>query len=270
MSRAHRPSRPLIPVAASIVAGALVLLPTAAAAHPFITDGGRVPVRSLATITLDLAHGCGDEQSGAGRDTDEVALEAPAWLRIVDVPEPDGWTVTVEGESHEPTRTIVWSATTGAEPAPRFALDVVVDGEDGQTRHLRVSQRCGDRIERWVGTPDAPAEQPGVRIRLTAADPSSPPPPEPVPTAPPVMDGPVTTPAPAQVEDLDGEEVATGAIDQVATGRGPRTLTLAALAVVATLVALTAALRGRRGSVLRRARVRAHQDGTRHRRTPRR
>ncbi len=172
---------------AALLSGVLVLLPTPhALAHPYVVGGGRVPVQSLATIELDLAHGCGVETAGGGADTDEVALEVPDWLRIVAVAERDGWHVTRE-EASDAQRaagvvdSVVWEATTGAEPAPRFALDVVIDGAAGETRFLRVSQRCGSVVERWVGTPEAPAEQPAVRLRLEAADPLRPPPPLPEP-----------------------------------------------------------------------------------------
>jgi len=202
---------------------ALVLLLTIASpalAHPFVTDGGRVPVQSLATMTLDLAHGCGVERAGTGPDTDEVALEVPPWLRIVDVPVPDGWSVTFEdGTSGEGTSdpgpslgTVVWTATTGAEPAPRFLLDVVVDGVAGETRYLRVSQRCGSSVERWLGTPDTPAEQPAVRLRLVPADPERPAPPlgpalEPTPGTGPSPEpvepsGPIEPPASIDVPDV--------------------------------------------------------------------
>jgi hypothetical protein len=163
-------------VAAALAFG---MAPVVASAHPFVAGGGRIPVQSLALIELDLAHGCGDEQAGAGADTDEVALEAPPWLRVIDVPAADGWDIeVVRGEAPD-TSIVVWTATSGAEPAPRFALQVVVDGIPGETRHLRVSQRCGTRIERWIGTPEAPADRPAVVLRLIAPDPDAPPPPPP-------------------------------------------------------------------------------------------
>jgi hypothetical protein len=252
MLRAPRHGRLTASAVVSILTGALLLLPTAASAHPFLTDGGRVPVQSLATITLDLAHGCGDEQSGAGLDTDEVALEAPDWLRVVDIPQPDGWRVTTEQGAAAGTLTIVWSATTGAEPAPRFTLDVVVDGQEGETRFLRVSQRCGDRIERWIGTPDAPAEQPGIRLRLTAADPNSPPPltvtpppaPEPVPT-------PAPAPAPAPGVPMDtapspgGTDVAGAETTGTGTGTRPVGIVAAGAAAAIAIAGLAPLVRRR-------------------------
>jgi hypothetical protein len=168
-------------VLTTLIAGSVLLLGAPALAHPFVVGGGRVPVQSLATIELDLAHGCGVEGAGDGPDTDEVALEVPEWLRIVEVAEPDGWRVTIEDATGTRLGTVVWTATFAEEPAPRFLLDVVVDGEPGETRHLRVSQRCGALVERWVGTPDAPAEQPAVRLRLEAPDPERPAPPSPQP-----------------------------------------------------------------------------------------
>ena len=219
-----------------------LLLATPALAHPFVAGGGRVPVQSLATITLDLAHGCGVETAGSGPDTDGVALEVPDWLRIVDVPAPDGWRVSIEDAVDEQlaagvTGVIVWETDGGAEPAPRFAFDVVVDGEAGETRFLRVSQRCGDTVERWVGTPDAPAAQPAVRLRLEPADPASPPPPLPEPEPEPEPEpAPVPTPAPAP-------DAADEAADEAAGTAGRWT---AAIAAVGGTLAVSAALAARR------------------------
>jgi len=72
-------------VLAILVLAATVLAGSPAGAHPFLRDGGEVPVDSLATVTLDLAHGCGSEAEGTGEDTLEVALEVPPWLRVVAV-----------------------------------------------------------------------------------------------------------------------------------------------------------------------------------------
>lgn len=221
----------------------LMLVPAPALAHPFFRGGAEVPVRSLTTLELDLAHGCGDEAAGAGSDTDEVALEAPAWLRIVDAPPADGWDVSIEGQDATGAVVVVWIATTGAVPAPRFALEVVVDGVEGETRHLRLSQRCGARIERWVGTPEDPAEQPAVRLRLAAPDPSAPPPP-PHATAPAVPEAPGAveprdTGAPeeagatAPVVDTPEAGAPPTTEPRVPTGSGAVVLLVAALSVIA-------------------------------------
>ncbi len=232
--------------AVPLLVTALLLVPVPAAAHPFIAGGGQVPVRSLATITLDLAHGCGDERTGTGDDTDEVALDAPSWLRVVGVPPRDGWDVTIEDGDREGSRTVIWSATTGAEPAPRFTLDVVVEGEEGETRFLRVSQRCGDRIERWVGTPDEPAEQPGIRLRLTAADPTSPPPP-PAPPADAADAAETIDAAPSPVAESETAAAdAGGAVDPDASATGPTPSPSAPAAVVIVLALVLGAIVARR------------------------
>ena len=244
-----------------------LLLATPALAHPFVVGGGRVPVQSLASIQLDLAHGCGVERAGAGPDTDEVALEVPDWLRIVDVPEPDGWRVSIEDATDTQldagvTGVVVWAADGGAEPAPRFALDVVVDGEAGETRFLRVSQRCGDAVERWVGTPDEPAEQPAVRLRLEPVDPASPPPPLPEPEpqpqpAPKPAPAPEPAPQPVPAPDTpaasssehaapDATDAGDAAADDPAATGGRRT---AAIAAVGGALAVAAALAERRRRV---------------------
>lgn len=231
-----------------------LIVATAASAHPYVAGGGRVPVRSLATIELDLAHGCGDERTGAGRDTDEVSLEVPTWLRIVDLPVPNGWTVSTEHAADATLGVVVWSATTGAEPAPRFRLDVVVDGEAGETRLVKVSQRCGELVERWIGTPDAPADQPAVRLQLVAADPSSPPPPPkpgPRPAPQPETPAPVATqvqPAPVQPAPVEPVVAAgtagTGSTSQ--DGRSPAVLLLVAVGLVAAATFGLLRIRSRR------------------------
>ena len=242
------------PLLTGPIGAAILLLATPALAHPFVVGGGRVPVQSLATIELDLAHGCGVESAGAGPDTDEVALEVPEWLRIVDVPEPDGWRVTIEDATDAQLGAVVWSATTATEPAPRFPLDVVVDGEPGETRHLRVSQRCGAVVERWIGTPDEPAEQPAVRLRLEAADPERPAPPLPEPAAeaepepspaplPAPGPGPAPDPSPAPEPTVNAGEAKAKTQDARETQSGSRA---AAIAVLGGALATWAALAARR------------------------
>jgi uncharacterized protein YcnI len=241
---------------ALLVAPLLALLVASPAlAHPFVAGGARVPVQSLATITLDLAHGCGVEGPGSGPDTDEVALEVPGWLRIVEVPAPAGWAVSLEDAGQD--QVVVWSAAGASEPAPRFALDVVVDGEAGETRYLRVSQRCGDVVERWVGTPDAPAEQPAVRLLLVPADPSRPAPPLP-PAAEPSRTEPdvgrdVEPEVEREVEPAAGKvdaasEPEANSQDDSAAGRTDpsRTGRAAAIAAVGGALAVVAARRANR------------------------
>jgi uncharacterized protein YcnI len=156
----------------------LALTAAPAAAHPYV-HGGELPVDSLATMTLDLAHGCDPGHTGAEEPTTEVALDVPGWLRIVDVPEPEGWTVELEEDDTSRIEVVTFLATDGGEPAPTFDLDVVASGEVGDEVYLGVFQGCDDSNHRWVGTPDEPADEPGIRVTLSESDPDRPPPPEP-------------------------------------------------------------------------------------------
>lgn len=236
-------------VATGVVLASALVLATPAFAHPYVVGGGRVPVQSLATIELDLAHGCGVERPGEGPDTDEVALDVPGWLRIVDVPVPDGWDVTIE------ETLVLWEAARASEPAPRFALDVVVDGEAGETRHLRVSQRCGDAVERWIGTPDEPAEQPAVRLLLEPSDPDRPAPPLPAPPpqpepAPGPEDAPVPVPqpTPAPVPAGPSADPAPEAAPEASRAIDGRTVAIATVGGALAFAAAARARSGRRGS----------------------
>lgn len=172
--RTHPRRRPV-----ALLAGLLawLLLPaSAASAHPFVAGGGELPVDSLVEITLQIAHGCGEEADGEGADTVEVALEVPEWLRIVEVADHGGYDHDVE-VSDGRTAVVTWRDAGGAEPAPAFDLSVVADGEVGATRYLRVFQGCDDVSYRWIGTPDDPADDPAIRVELTPADPDRPAPP---------------------------------------------------------------------------------------------
>ena len=166
--------------AAVLAAGATLLLAGPASAHPYI-HGGEIPVDSLAEITLDLAHGCDTEAEGEGQPTTEVAVEVPDWLRVVEADEPEGWTLEVEEDDDLRIVEVAWLDDGGAEPAPTFDLEVVASGEVGEERYLGVFQACDDITYRWIGTPDEPADDPGVSVTLVEADPDAPPPPEPEP-----------------------------------------------------------------------------------------
>jgi len=182
-----RPTDPMLPtgrrrgVVAAVLTALLALsVALPAAAHPFLRGGGEVPVDSLATVTLDLAHGCGTEAAGAGQDTLEVALEVPDWLRVVTVADHPGYDHDLEVDQGR-VAVVTWTAEAAPEPAPAFDLDVVASGTPGETRHLAVFQGCADAAYRWIGTPDEPADDPAINVRLVAADPDRPaPPPEPV------------------------------------------------------------------------------------------
>ncbi len=210
-----RPSRRIGAVAAAAALSSLLAGP--ALAHPFVR-GGEVPVDSLATLTLAMAHGCGSEDGGQGESTTEVALEVPDWMRVVDVPAEDGWAVTLTTADDGHVEVVTWTADGADEPAPDFDLDVVVTGEVGEVRHLPVFQGCAEGSYRWIGTPDEPADEPAVRVTLAAADPDSAPPPEPV--APPEdPDDPADPEDPAEPVEPDVGEA--GADDEPSVAPDP-------------------------------------------------
>lgn len=163
----------------TVIALLAVLVAGPASAHPFFR-GGEAPVDSLASLTLAMAHGCASETAGGGEPTTEVSMEVPAWMRVVEVVPPAGWRVGLE-EADGRVEVVTWTADVADEPAPEFDLDVVVSGDVGDERFVRIFQACGDLVERWVGTPDEPADDPAVRLTLIAADPDRPAPPEPAP-----------------------------------------------------------------------------------------
>jgi uncharacterized protein YcnI len=165
---------------------ATLLVAGPAAAHPFF-DPDEVPVDSIAEVTLDLAHGCGLEDDnghshGDGTDeepTREVAVEVPAAVAWIEPAEPEGWELDVERDDDGRAEVLVYTAGEGTdEPAPRFDLELVVRGDEGDELHWRIMQACDDTTYRWVGTEEEPAEDPAVTMVLAAADPDAPPPPE--------------------------------------------------------------------------------------------
>ncbi|HSK22151.1 MAG TPA: hypothetical protein VK906_03200 [Egicoccus sp.] len=216
-----------------------VLVVGPAGAHPFIT-GGELPVDSLVTMRLSMAHGCGGDDGGAEAATTEVALEVPDWLRIVDVPDADGYTPATETAEDGTVTAVTWTVDGDGVPAPAFDLDVVASGTPGEAQYLAVFQGCGDDGYRWIGTPDEPADDPAVNVALVEADPDAPPPP------------PEETPAPAEdpTEDVTDEPTAEPtedvATDDVATeDGGPPVVLLGGLVVVALAAAVVLASRRR-------------------------
>jgi uncharacterized protein YcnI len=201
-----RPRPKSTALAIAVVGTLLVAGP--AAAHPSV-QGGELPVDSLATMTLAMAHGCESETSGDGDPTTEVSLEVPDWLRVVEVADEEGWSVELEQDDSSRTQVVTWTADGAEEPAPDFVLDVVATGEPGDERYLSVFQACDDFVYRWVGTPEDPADDPAIGVTLTAADEDSPPPPEPEPqpeTGP--EPEPTEEPEPEATEDAEPEAAA--------------------------------------------------------------
>jgi hypothetical protein len=266
-ARRHAPGAATL---AALVVAVTLLVAAPAAAHPFLRGGGEVPVDSSATITLDLAHGCGSEADGTGEDTLEVALEVPSWLRVLAVAEHPAYRHELETAEGR-VAVVTWTAVGTGEPAPAFGLDVVATGTAGETRHLAVFQGCRDGSHRWIGTPQEPADDPAINVRLTAPDPSRPAPPEAPPEAPPVAppaeggsaqappeapaEGGSAEPPPEEPTDADDAESDPGtasapdpdARDGLLSSPGGVGLLVAAV-LVAGLVGLALARRGRRAT----------------------
>lgn len=229
---------------APLLALPMLLFATPALAHPYF-HGGEAPADSLATLTLDLAHGCGDEAGGS--DTVEVALLLPDEVTYVDPHEVDGWTIEVERDDGGRIEVVSWLEEGGAEPAPTFDLDLVVTGQPGDEVWFGVFQNCVEGSHRWVGTPDEPADDPAVRLTLTDPDPDSPPP-SPTPTPPAATDddvAPTPTPTPEPTPAAqDPDDLATAEPDE---GGFPWLATLLLVLVVAGIGAALAA-RNRRSA----------------------
>lgn len=209
MSSRHSRSR-RCPAIVSMTTLIVVLVAGPASAHPFFR-GGEAPIESLASLTLAMGHGCASETAGAGEPTTEVSLEVPDWMRIVDVDRPIGWSVALE-EADGRVEVVTWTADIAEEPAPEFDLEVVVSGEVGDERYVRVFQACGDLVERWIGTPDEPADDPAIRLTLVAADPDSPAPPEATPEP---------EPAPDDGGGQETDELADAGVDGAESGVDP-------------------------------------------------
>jgi uncharacterized protein YcnI len=250
---------------ALLLAAALLLLSVApAAAHPGVR-GGELPVDSLATVTIATNHGCGTHDDAEEQVTTGLALEVPDWLRVVDVPA-DGWDVTLERDDAGRVEVVAWEDAEATTIAPQVELEVVASGVPGETRHLRVIQTCGELTERWVGTPDEPADQPAVRVTLADPDPDAPPPVAAADADAAAGDDAIAEEAEPTEEvagpteetlDLadDTTEVAQGSADDVALDAGPvvaddgdgRGWWLAAVVAAAAALAGFVAWRSRRG-----------------------
>ena len=228
-----------------------VLHAVPAAAHPFFREQ-EAPASSLATLTLDLVHGCHvedhahDDAHELGAATTHVAMQLPPAVSYVAPADPDDWVVEVEEEDGR-AAVVTWSDAGGAQPAPRFELDLVVDGEPGDEVWFRVVQACGEVSHRWVGTPDAPADDPGVRLTLTAADPSSPPP-DPAPDPAVEPEDPAEEEADPAVEPEDPAAEAEPTDDDEQTAAALPTVLVVAVLVLAVALGLVSWRRRRGGA----------------------
>lgn len=184
----------------------MVLTPSAAWAHPFVR-GGEAPVDSLAELTLAMAHGCGTEQAGGGDPTLGIAMEVPEGVRIIGAEAPPGWSVSFEDG---PPEVVVWTAGEARDPAPELMFQAVLTGQPGDEVYLKVFQDCGDFSYRWVGTPDEPASDPAIRVRLIEADPSAPAPEPSTEETPEPEDAPEPAGETEPVDEADDSDAPTG------------------------------------------------------------
>lgn len=191
----------------------LAVLPTAAGAHPFVTDGATVAADSLTTMTLAMGHGCGDEDQGGGEPTLEVALEVADQVSYIEPMDTDTYRADLETDGDGRPSVAVWTAVDVGEAAPQLPMRIVIDGEAGEELHLKVFQSCDGFQYRWVGTPEDPASDPAVEVTLGPPDPDAPPPPAQPDPAPadgePGTDAPVS-PDPGQDPTAPTEQDAAG------------------------------------------------------------
>ncbi|MTV27588.1 DUF1775 domain-containing protein [Nitriliruptoraceae bacterium ZYF776] len=214
-----RPVR-LLRRATGFAAVMVVFTATGALAHPFIADGASVPAASLTTMTLEMAHGCGDEADGGGDPTLEVAMEVPEEVSYIEPLDTDGYEAGIETDADGRPEVVTWTATDGGVAAPAVPMDLVVDGEEGDELLLKVFQGCEGFEYRWVGTPDEPADDPAVSLTLGPVDPDAPTPPTDEPAPPPADEGaeesidePVSGDA-ADDEASDEDEIAAASTDE--------------------------------------------------------
>lgn len=157
--------------------GLWLLVPAVALAHPFVVE--TVPVQSAATLTLDLAHGCvadGGAHSGAdGEPTREIAVRFPSSVSVRTVSDAAGFTVEAPQSAGMYDEWTLRAADGVDVPAPVIAFAVVIDAEPPDAVWLQVFQGCDTGEHRWIATPDAPGDEPGVQVRLSAADLTAPP-----------------------------------------------------------------------------------------------
>ncbi|MEX2533552.1 MAG: hypothetical protein WD360_06270 [Nitriliruptoraceae bacterium] len=159
------------------VLGLWLLVPAVALAHPFVTEP--VPVQSAATLTLDLAHGCvadgGAHSGGDGEPTRQIAVRFPSSMSVRTVSDAGGFTVEAAQSTGMYDEWTLRAADGVDVPAPVIAFAVVVDAKPTDAVWLQVFQGCDTAEHRWIATPDAPDGEPGVQVRLSAADPTAPP-----------------------------------------------------------------------------------------------
>jgi hypothetical protein len=167
---------------------AALLVASPAAADPFF-EPDEAPVDSLASLELDLNHGCftgadaGDDGGGGhshGDDaveqpTVEVALQVPDEVDHVEPADRDGWELEVELGEDDRVEVITWLADEGtSELAPVFGLEAVHRGEVGDEVFWPVFQGCEEGSYRWVATTDEPEGDPAPSLVLVEADPDAP------------------------------------------------------------------------------------------------
>lgn len=199
-----------------MLVAALLLLPAAANAHvkPKVPEA---PAGARFTFSFVVEHGC------EGSPTTGLSIQLPAGAFDARPATKPGWTAQVAGE---PPVVEFSGGPLPDETKDAFSVELVTPNRPGEEVLFPTIQRCQVGETHWIA-PEAEAENPAPRVRLTANA-------SPITAPPPTTVAPTTT-APATTEPSTRAREAAGGEGGDDGSGGGTTLVLLGIAAIAAL-----------------------------------
>lgn len=155
----------------TLFAGAIAAAGVLVLAAPALAHTELQPAAANAGESVEFNLFVEDEQSDAGTSKIELYLPENTPIVVDEVPEPSGWTVTVDGTLGDVVQSVVWEG--GPEPESiNFALTMTMPETEGRLQFKVVQTYDNGVVDRWIA--DMPVggeepENPGPVIDVVAA-----------------------------------------------------------------------------------------------------
>ncbi len=141
---------------AAVGVGVAVVMSVASVAS---AHTGFIPAAAEGGSTVEVSLSVADERSDAGITKVELFFPEATPVVLVDAPETDGWSVTVDGTVGEAVTSVTWDGGPSTDNV-RFPLTLTMPAEPGRLQFKLLQTYDDGTIDRWIADMPLGAEEP--------------------------------------------------------------------------------------------------------------